>query len=155
MRDQEIDRQKNFFGNIGLLCWIICVRFLFPLPIVFSGTISANSIADLILWFIAVVMIVLGVWMSKKLKIHPRPHSILIFALAVMIYMGLRALLDRSIYSAIWSDISEGNLLKTAKLLWDISPWSAIDTLVFGAAVPVALFAVLFWFLWHFPLNRK
>lgn len=149
MTNLSTQKRARIFGNLGLLSWIACTRFLFPLPRIFSGDVSPHSIADAILWSITISMMVLGILASISLKAKPRLRTTIMFAMATAIYVGLRFLLDRAVYAVFLSDVMVGTPLKTVKLLWAVNPLGAIDAIIFGVLVPFALFAVLVWFAGH------
>lgn len=131
--------QSKLLALIGLLCWLVCFRLIFPLPAIFFGSASIEAFADLFLWLITVIMLWLGVWSSLKLYFGLALKAVVVLGVAIFIYIALRALVDRAIYGRLWSDVVTGRLPGTMELIWRVNGWGVVELMLYAVIIPTVL----------------
>lgn len=138
---------ENLYSNVGILCWIaIGIRTLFPIPLVISGVITVDAVVDIVWWIFFCVLTSLGVWSSIKLR-NLTLKPALVFAVVSVLYVLHRCFFLQYVYMGYWSDILSGTPLKTIKMLWNISPFAPINSLIFDVLIPISLIVVSAWFI--------
>lgn len=131
-------------GYVAFLTWLVCVRLLFPLPGYFFGEYSVDALVDFILWCTTLIMVTLGLWASFSLIKIRRSRYILIFSVALLIYVSLRVFLDRFAYREFWDGFVAGDIGSVLLVVRQMTGvWGVIETILFLFLVPLILISVL------------
>lgn len=137
-------------ATISLTSWLLCLRFLFPLPHLLLGDASDAAMLDFVRWLVMLVMTLIGVGASWRLLHKLSAFAVASLGLSVLIYIGLRIGFEGAIYVRFWRDLLHGRLISTLEVIGNATGWgSTAEFLLFTFVIPCVLLGVLFYMLAH------
>ena len=134
---------KPFFWLAAtLIAWLLCIRFLFPLP----SFDMENQLADALIWSVYLVMLLLGV-VSVLILSRVRSRSAYVcFSASVALYLLVRTFhFDFPIYAVMVDKFFDHH--DDASLTWGLiftggkGLWGAVEIAIYAFVVPLILIA--------------